>query len=93
MTDKWRGLPVALCILSLGCGGKKPEAPKGTGAGEKPVAVVSTPAGEAPKGTVIMKFRLGSSAGPDGIVGAEAHVFGLGEPVVTSFEILNAPQG
>jgi len=95
MRDKWCCVPVALCVLSLGCGGKKPEAPKATSAAEKPAAVVETPApvAEAPKGTVITKFRLGSSAGADGVVGAEAHVFGVGEAVFTSFEILNAPQG
>ena len=95
MTDKWRCFPVALCVLSLGCGGKKAEAPKGTGTAEKPAAVVATPAAvaEAPKGAIITKFRLGSSAGPDGTVGAEAHVFGPGEAVFASFEILNAPAG
>ena len=95
MTDKWRCFPVALCVLSLGCGGKKAEAPKGTTAAEKPAAVVATPAAvaEAPKGAVITKFRLGSSAGPDGTVGVEAHVFGPGEAVFASFEILNAPAG
>lgn len=96
MTDRWRCLPVALCVLSLGCGGKKSEAPKGTGTGEKPAAAVATPApsaAEAPKGTVMTKFRLGSSSGPDGIVIAETRTFGPGEAVFTSFELLNAPAG
>ena len=45
MTDKWRYFPVALCVLSLGCGGKKAEAPeKGGPAGiGKPIAAVETP--------------------------------------------------
>jgi hypothetical protein len=97
MTYKWRCLPVALCVLSLGCGGKKPEAPDkgGPAAVGKPAAAVETPspAAEAPKGTVMTKFRLGSSSGPDGTVGVEAHVFGPGEAIFASFEILNAPAG
>ena len=97
MTDKWRCLAVALCVVSLGCGGRKPEAPEkgGTVAVEKPAAAVATPAAvaEAPKGPFISKFRLGSSSGPDGIVIAEAHVFGAGEAVVASFEIPNAAAG
>ena len=90
MTDKWRCFPVALCVLSLGCGGKKSEAPD-----KASPAAVAAPAAvaEAPKGPMISKFRLGSSSGPDGTVGIEARVFGPGEAVFTSFEILNAPAG
>lgn len=97
MTEKWRCLPVALCVLSLGCGGKKAEAPEkgGAGAAEKPAAAATTPAAaaEAPKGPYIAKFRLGSTSGPDGIVGVEAHVFGAGEAIFISFDIPNAPAG
>lgn len=97
MTDKWRCLPVALCVLSLGCGGRKPEAPEkgGIGSVEKPAAAVATPAAvaEGPKEPVISKFRLGSSSGPDGTVGIETRVFGPGEAVFASFEIPNAPAG
>ena len=66
-----------------------------SGAVEKPVAVVATPpaAQEAPKGTFTTKFRLGSSSGPDGMVGLETRTFGLGEAVFTSFEVVNAPAG
>jgi hypothetical protein len=95
MTDKWRCLSVALCVLSLGCGGKKPEAPEkgGTGAVEKPAAAIPAAVAEAPKGPFISKFRLGSSSGPDGTVGVEAHIFGPGEAVFVSCEIPNAAAG
>lgn len=95
MPDTWRYFPVALCVLSLGCGGKKPEAPDKGGpaaAGKSTVAVEApSPVAEAPKGTVLTKFRLGSTSMPDGTVGVEAHVFGPGETIYASFEILNAP--
>jgi hypothetical protein len=94
MMDNWRCFLGALCVLSLGCGGKKPEAP-GKGGPEavgKPVAT-SVAGAEAPKGPFISKFRLGSTSGPDGTVGVEAHVFGSGEEVFASFEIPNAPAG
>lgn len=96
MKDRWRWLPVALCALSLGCGGNKPEAPAkaGTAAVEKPAQTVATPAAaEAPKGPFVSKFRLGTSAGPDGTVLAEAHAFGPGESFFASFEIPNATAG
>lgn len=97
MTDKWRYVPVALCILSLGCGGRKPEAPgKGSPAvvGQPTAAVESpSPVAEAPKGTVMTKFRFGSSSRPDGTVGAETRTFGPGEAVFASFEVQNAPAG
>jgi hypothetical protein len=96
MTDKSRFLPVALCVLSVACGGKT-EAPGkgGTAAVGKPAAAVETPlpVAEAPKGTIMAKFRLGSSAAPDGIVISETRTFGPGEAVFASFEILNAPAG
>lgn len=89
--DKWRCFPVALCVLSLGCGGKTEAPGKGSPAavGKEPPAAVA----EAPKGPFVSKFRLGSSSGPDGIVIAEAHVFGAGEAVFASFEIPNAVAG
>ena len=97
MMGKWRCLPIALCVLSLGCGGKKPEAPVtgGAAAVEKPVAVAATPADVAnvPKGAFVSKFRLGSTAGPDGVVSAEAHAFVPGEAVFASFEIPNTAAG
>ncbi len=97
MTDKWRCFPVALCVLSLGCGGKKPEVSgkDGPAAVGKSVAAVATPSpiAEAPKGALITKFRLGSSSVPDGTVSVEAHVFGPGEAIFASFEIPNAPAG
>jgi hypothetical protein len=97
MTEKWRCLPVVLCVLSLGCGGRKPEAPEkgGTGAVEKPAPAVAAPAAvaEAPKQPSISKFRLGSSFGPNDTVNAETRTFGPGEAVFASFEIPNAPAG
>lgn len=98
MTVKWRYFPVALCVLSLGCGGKKPEAPdKGGGpaAVGKPAAAVESPAAVAvaPKAAFMTKFRLGSSSGPDGTVGVETRTFGPGEAVFASFEIPNAAAG
>ena len=97
MMDKWRCLPIALCVLSLGCGGKKPEAPVKGGAADvvKPVAVAATPANVAdvPKGPFVSKFRLGSTAGPEGVVSAEAHAFVPGEAVFASFEIPNTAAG
>jgi hypothetical protein len=97
MTVKWRSFPVALCVLSLGCGGKKPEAPDkgGPAAAVKPAAAVESPAAvaEAPKGAFMTKFRLGSSSGPDGTVGVETRTFGPGEAVFASFEIPNALAG
>lgn len=97
MTDKWRYFPVALCVLSLACGGKKPEAsdaggPAGAGKAAATVATAS-PVAEAPKGTFMTKFRLGMSAGPDGTVMSETRTFGPGESVFASFEIANAPTG
>ncbi len=96
MTHKWPFPLVALCVLSLGCG-KKPEVPANTGVApaQKPVAEVPAVAApvEAPKGIVISKFRLGTSAGADGVVAAEAHVFGPGESVFASFEVPNAAGG
>ena len=96
MRDKWHCLPIALCVFSLGCGGKKPEPEtRATGAAEKPVAVAATPAdvADAPKGPFVSKFRLGSTAGPDGVVSAEAHAFVPGEAVLASFEIPNTAAG
>ena len=97
MTDKWRYFPVVLCVLSLGCGGKKAEAPeKGGPAGiGKPIAAVETPLPvvELPKGTFIAKFRLGPAFGPEGTVNVDMSVFRPGEPIFTSFEIPNAPAG
>lgn len=97
MTDKWRCLPVALCVLSLACGGKKSEAPtKGASpAVGQPTAAVATPASvpDAPKGAYVTKFRFGSSLRPDGTVLAEARAFGPGETVFASFDIPNAPAG
>ena len=97
MTDKWRCFPVALCVLSLGCGGKKPEAPdqSGPAGAGKPAAASARPAAvaEAPKVPYMSNFRLGSSSGPDGIVAVEGSVFKPGEPVCVSFEIPNAPPG
>jgi len=96
MTDKWRFLPVALCVLSVACGGKT-EAPGKSGptGGAKPTVAVETPApvAEAPKGTFIAKFRLGPAFGPDGTVNVDLSVFRPGEPVFTSFEIPNASAG
>lgn len=97
MTDKWRYFPVTLCVLSLACGGKKPEAPDkgGPAAVGKPAAVIETPSPivEVPKGTIMTKFRLGKSSGPDGTVIAETRTFALGEAVSASFEVVNAPAG
>src|SRR5271169_4159017 len=96
MTDRWRCFPVALCVLSLACGGKT-EAPGkgGPAAVGKPAAAVETPSpvAEAPKGAFMTKFRLGSSSAADGIVLAETRTFGPGEAVFASFEISNAPAG
>jgi hypothetical protein len=97
MTGKWLCLPVALCVLSSGCGGKKPEpVDKGTPAATRPTspeAASPTPAADAPKGAFISKFKLGSSFGPDGSVFLESHLFTPGETVGTSFEIPNAASG
>jgi len=100
MTVKWRYFPVALCVLSVACGGKSTETPGKGGPGGpatagKPAAAVETapPAVEAPKGTFMTKFRIGSAAGPDGIVTAETRTFQPGEAVFASFEIQNAPAG
>jgi hypothetical protein len=97
MMDKWRYFSVALCVLSLGCGGKGSEAPGkgGPAAVGKPAAAVTTSAAvaDAPKGAFISNFRLGSSSGPDGTVSFEARAFGQGEAVFTSFEIPNAAAG
>ena len=94
---RWRYLPVALCVLSLACGGKKSEGPDkgGPAAVGKPAVAGETPspAAEAPKGTFIAKFRLGPAFGPEGTVNADVSVFRPGEPVFTSFEIPNAPAG
>lgn len=96
MMERWRVLPVALCVLSVACG-KSPEAPGkgGSPAVGKPTAVVETPppVTEAPKGIVIQKFRLGPAFGPDGTVNADVSSFRPGEPVFTSFEISNVPAG
>lgn len=96
MTDKWRYFPVALCALSLACGGKT-EAPAkgGPAAVGKPTMAVETPApvAEAPKGTFIARFRLGPAFGPEGTVNVDMSVFRPGEPIFTSFEIPNAPAG
>ena len=95
MTDKWRCLPVALCVLSLGCGGKGSEAPGkgGPAAVGKPAGGVTTAAADAPKGAFVSNFRLGSASGPDGTVSFEARAFAQGEAVFTSFEIPNAAAG
>jgi hypothetical protein len=94
---RWRYLPVALCVLSLACGGKKSEGPDKGGpvAVGKPAVAVETPAPVTaePKGTFIAKFRLGPAFGPEGTVNADVSVFRPGEPVFTSFEIPNAPAG
>lgn len=96
MTNKWRCLPVALCVLSLACG-KKPEATeKGAPATVgKPTAAAEapTPVAEGPKGTFISKFRLGPAFGPDGTVNVDMNSFRPGESVFTSFEIPNALAG
>jgi hypothetical protein len=95
MTGKWLCLPVALCVLSAGCGGKKPEAAEKTAAAVKPATPEDRPTAvvEAQKGVYIAKFRLGSSFGPDGAVFAESHAFVPGDVVGASFEIPNAPAG
>lgn len=96
MMERWRVLPVALCVLSVACG-KSPEAPGkgGSPAVGKPTAVVETPppVAEASKGTFMTKFRIGMAAGPDGIVTAETRTFQQGGEVFASFEIQNAPAG
>jgi hypothetical protein len=94
MTDKWRCLAVALCVLSLACGGKT-EAPGkgGPAAVGKPTVAEPSPVAEAPKGTFMTKFRLGMSSGPDGTVLSETRTLAPGEAVYVSFEILNPPVG
>ena len=96
MTEKWRFFPGALCVLCLACGGKT-EAPGkgGPAAVGKSTVAVETPAPvvEAPKGALIAKFRLGPAFGPEGTVNVDMSAFRPGEPVFTSFEILNAPAG
>ena len=95
MTIKWRFFPVALCVFSVACGGKTEAPSKGGAAPGKPTAAAEAPtaAVEAPKGTFMTKFRLGSSPGPDGTVGLETRTFPPGEPVCTSFDVVNAPSG
>jgi hypothetical protein len=97
MTKRWRFFPIALCALSVACGGGKSEAPGkgGPATAGKPTAVVEAPTRvvEAPKATVIAKFRLGPAFGPEGTVNSDVSVFRPGEPIFTSFEIANAPQG
>lgn len=97
MKNIWRCLPVALCVFSLACGGKKPEATEkgGPPAVGKPTEAVQapTPVTEVPKGTFIAKFRMGPAFGPEGTVNADMNMFRAGEPIFTSFEIPNALAG
>ncbi len=84
MAGKLRYFSVALCVLSLACGGKKAEAPDRGGR-----AAVGK---QGPvKDATIAKFRLGSASAPDGTVIIETRNFGRGESVFTSFEVPNAP--
>ena len=89
------GAVAALILTATGCGGKT-EAPAGTGGSAKTAAEVPKPpeaakSADAPKGPYVTKFRLGSSAGPDGVVTKDGSVFAAGETAHASFEIANTP--